>query len=96
MSSNNLSAAVTGEHVDFTLSPTYFQLMGRDGKPGESGKYNPNAPKHMPPKDPGVGTASPAAALLGASAPVPRITKSRKKFPASWSSWDHLDADGTL
>jgi hypothetical protein len=54
MSSNNLSAVVTGEHADSTSSPTRFQLMGGGEKPGEPGKYSPDTPKHVPPKDLGL------------------------------------------
>jgi hypothetical protein len=90
VSSNNLSAVETYEHVDSASSPTSLQLMGGGRKLGEPSRYSPDIPKPAAPEDLGAG-----AALSGTPTSVPRITKSHSTLPTSSPSWGVVPTTST-
>jgi hypothetical protein len=70
ISCNNLSIAVTYDHVDSASSPHLPLVNGRDKKIGERDRYNTDTLRPVALEDSGAGNTSPRAALLVTPMPV--------------------------
>jgi hypothetical protein len=75
VSCSSLSASVTCEHANTTLSSTYLQSIGRGGKPREPGSSDSDTPGPTAPEDPRAGVTSPKSTDAGAMHhPMPKQT----------------------